>query len=125
MTTISSVPVNPDNVYYDLVITNIKSESFPLVPIYFNENRTNPIVNNSGDCELSIVRFSVDTQTLPVFIPTIQSNQNDADLTIYSVTISYQPVGVATPFVIQTYVRWSPQTINSSFSKSNGNWVTK
>ena len=43
------VPINPDNVYYDLVITNVKSETTPPLPIYFNENRTNPIVNNSGD----------------------------------------------------------------------------
>jgi len=107
----SSVPVNPDNVYYDLVITNVKSETTPPIPIYFNENRTNPIVNNSGDYELSIVRFSLDTTSLPLFIPTIQSGQSDPDLTIYSVTMSYLPVGAPTAYVFQQYVRWSPQNI--------------
>jgi hypothetical protein len=36
------VPINLENVYFDLTITNIKSELSPPVPIYFNESRTNP-----------------------------------------------------------------------------------
>ena len=34
----------PENIYYDLTITNIKSETTEPVPIYFNENRQSPIV---------------------------------------------------------------------------------
>ena len=89
----SSVPVNPDHVYFDLVITNIKSEYTEPIPIYFNENRTNPIINNSGDYDMSIVRFQLDTQALPLWIPEIQANQSDPNLTIYSVTMSYLPEG--------------------------------
>jgi len=110
----NQVPVNPDNVYFDLLITNIYSEKTAPIPIYFNENRTNPIINNSGDYEMSIVRFSVDTLSLPVFSPIIQPNQSDPDLTTYSVTMSYLPIGATQPFVVQQYVEWSPQNADAS-----------
>jgi hypothetical protein len=42
------------------------------------------------DYEMSIIRFSTGTQSLPLFIPNIQPNQGDRDLTIYSVTLTYQ-----------------------------------
>jgi hypothetical protein len=109
---ISSVPKHPDNVYYDLVITNFKSETTEPQKIYFNENRTNPIINNSGDYKLSIVRFSVDTQALPLFIPEIQPNQDDPNKTIYSVTMSYLPNGSSTVITSQEYIQWIPQNAN-------------
>jgi hypothetical protein len=109
------VPINPETVYFDLTITNVKSELTPPVPIYFNESRTNPIINNSGDYRLSITRFSVDTQTLPVWIPEIQANQNDRDKTIYSVSMSYLPASSSdgTTFIVQQYIQWSPQNVNA------------
>jgi hypothetical protein len=109
---ISFVPKHPDNIYYDLVITNFKSETTEPQKIYFNENRTNPIINNSGDYKLSIVRFSVDTQALPLFIPEIQPNQDDPNLTVYSVSMSYLPEGTSTPIVVQQYIAWIPQNKN-------------
>jgi hypothetical protein len=111
---INPVPVNSANIYYDLVVTNLKSETTEPVPIQFNENRNKSILHNTGEYDLSIVRFSVDTQTLPVWIPEIQSNQGDRDLTIYSVTLSYLPNGAKTPFVQQTYIRWRPQNANAA-----------
>jgi hypothetical protein len=113
MSIINPVPVNADNIYYDLVVTNLKSDKTEPIQIQFNENRAKSILSNTGEYDLSIVRFSVDTQTLPVWIPEIQSNQGDKDLTIYSVTLSYLPVGFTTPFVQQTFIRWTPQNANA------------
>ena len=104
---------SPDNVYYDLVFTNLKSDKTEPIQIQFNENRAKSILSNTGEYDLSIVRFSVDTQTLPVWIPEIQSNQSDRDLTIYSVSLSYLPVGAITPFVQQTFINWRPQNVNA------------
>ena len=100
---------SPDNVYYDLVFTNLKSDKTEPIQIQFNENRAKSILSNTGEYDLSIVRFSVDTQTLPVWIPEIQSNQSDRDLTIYSDSLSYLPVGDITPFVQQIFINWRPQ----------------
>lgn len=107
---VSKVPTDPDNVYLDLIVTNLKSSTTAPVAINFNENRNSPVINNTGRYNLSIVRFSLETQTLPVFIPVIQPNQGDRNLTIYSVTL--QVPSVVTPGVVyteQTFVEWIPQ----------------
>ena len=41
---VSNVPQDPDNVYLDLIITNLKSSGTPPIPINFNENRNNPVI---------------------------------------------------------------------------------
>jgi hypothetical protein len=94
---------NPDRIYYDITITNVKSETTIPPTIYYNESRQNPYCPNSGDYYLSIIRFQLDTQTLPIFIPEIQQNQSDPDLTIYSVTLQYKNVAK------RVYIKWIPQ----------------
>lgn len=94
---------NPDKIYYDIQISNVLSQTTVPPPIDFSERRQNAFVNNSGDYYFSIVRFQVDTNTLPVFIPEIQPNQADYDLTGYSVTLEYGATA------IQKYIRWIPQ----------------
>ena len=106
---ISKVPTDPDNVYLDLVITNIKSESTAPIPINFNENRNSAVISNSGAYNLSIVRFSLETQALPLFIPIIQPSPNtDPDLTIYSLTLQVTDLSGVTHFV-QQYINWNSQ----------------
>ena len=58
---------------------------------------------------MSIVRLQLDTQALPLWIPEIQANQSDPNLTIYSVTMSYLPEGATDPITVQEYINWSPQ----------------
>lgn len=112
---VSKVPQDPDNVYLDLIVTNITSSGTPPVAINFNENRNTPVISNTGKYNLSIVRFSLETQTLPVFIPVIQPNQANPDLTVYSVTLQVTvPASPVTPasgltFTQQTFINWNPQ----------------
>ena len=94
---------NPEKIYYDIVISNVISQNQEPPKIYFNETRSTPFVNNSGDYFLSIIRFQVDTNTLPVFIPEIQPRQANPNLTIYSVTLEYGTVAK------QVFIQWSPQ----------------
>ena len=51
---------NPDMVYYDIVSTNFQSTTTEEPFLRFNETRTNPVIQNTGDYYLSIVRFSLD-----------------------------------------------------------------
>jgi len=57
---------------------------------------------------MSIVRFSLDTCSLPIWVPTIQANQSDYDLTIYSVSMTYNSQ------TVQTYVSYVPQDLTQS-----------
>lgn len=96
--------VSPENVYYDLVITNLYSSRTVPPVLYFNEIRNSPLIQCAGDYRLSILRFQLDTQTIPVFAPIIQPSQPDINKTIYSVTMSY--MGVDSD---QTFLIWEPQ----------------
>lgn len=103
---------NPDMIYYDIVSTNFQTTTTEEPILRFNETRTNPIINNSGDYYLSIVRFSLDTYNLPSLICEIQPNQGNPDLSIYSITLEYDNgLGGITPST-QVYLNWIPQNKN-------------
>jgi hypothetical protein len=104
----------PDLVYYDVTITNLEGiDSVPPV-LYFNETRNSPFILDPESYYLSIVRFTLDTPSLPVFQPEIVPNQGNRDLTIYSVTLSWtNPVAPFQTFNQQQPIIWSPQIIAS------------
>jgi hypothetical protein len=84
---------SPDQVYYDVTITNFQSQD-TLPPIfYYNEARTIPFINCPEDYYLSIIRFSVDTGTLPVWIPSIVPFSANPNTTIYNITLTYSVGG--------------------------------
>jgi hypothetical protein len=84
---------SPDQVYYDVTITNFQSQDTLPPVFYYNEARTIPFINCPEDYYLSIVRFSVDTGTLPVWIPSIVPFSANRDLTIYNITLTYSVGG--------------------------------
>jgi len=113
--------VNPDQVYYDLTIANINNGDVNPVNspvLIFNEQRQNAIINNTGDYYLSIVRFQLDTTSLPILAPIIedyftqisQGSPATNSKTIYSVTILDNTTSPATPH--QVYIEWLPQINN-------------
>jgi hypothetical protein len=57
---------NPDRVYYDIVQTNIGRDTE--TPARFIETTDTPIINNTGDYKMSVVRFQIDTPNMPVLI---------------------------------------------------------
>lgn len=57
---------NPDRVYYDILLNNIGREKD--IPARFLDTTDIPIVNNTGDYNMSVVRFQIDTPNLPVLI---------------------------------------------------------
>jgi hypothetical protein len=96
-----------NQIYYDVTSSNFQSSTVKANPFSFNESRTIPYLMNPSDYDLSILRFTVDTGTLPILIPSIQPNQPDKDLTIYSVTLSYTFGG--TIYNQQEFVMWRAQ----------------
>jgi hypothetical protein len=59
--------VDPDNVYYNVIISNPDTASQEIAA-NFNETRVKEFIGNSGNYELSVIRFSVPTTTIPLFI---------------------------------------------------------
>ena len=102
-TKMSRVPVDPENVYLDIMTTNVLGNRTEPLPIQFNENRTNAILDNAGDYCMSVVRFSLDTQTLPVFIPVINTAGDDPNETVYYVSMEWNGI------TYNQAIEWIPQ----------------
>ena len=94
---------NADYIYYDVVVSNLQSTTSVPRVFQYTDTRTIPFLKVPEDYNMSIVRFTLDTASLPVFIPLIQPNQGNRDLTVYSVTLSYAGQD------FQTFVDWNPQ----------------
>ena len=78
----------PEYVYFDINVANKRQTTQQSEPFSYNEIRSSPFLDGpSGAYKMSIIRFSVDTDS-PVFIPQIQSNQADINLTEYTLTMS-------------------------------------
>lgn len=102
-----------DLIYYDVVASNLSTKTAEPQPLYFNQTRDIPFLTNPSEYQMSIVRFTLDTtNSIPVFIPLIQANQSNVNLTIYSVTLEYTAPSGNT-YTQQTYVNFTPQDNNA------------
>jgi hypothetical protein len=99
-----------DKNYFDITITNLGSSTTVPAPLYFNESRNTPFVVNPESYYMSIVRFTLDTNTLPIITVDIQPNQSNRDLTTYSVTLEWtNPIAPFQTFTQQQYLVYIPQ----------------
>ena len=106
---------DPLKIYYDIQITNLQSATTPPPTLYFNEIRNTPFIQCPQDYYFSIIRFTLDTPTLPVFIPEIatsiaQNPTQNINQTIYSFQFEY--AGIYDPSG-QYYILWSPQDLSA------------
>ena len=101
----------PDKLYYDIVVSNLSSETATPPVAYFNETRNMPYIYNPSEYYFSIVRFTLDTASLPSFIPTIQENQGNRDLTIYKITLDYKDPATLVNFSHTQTILFEPQAI--------------
>jgi hypothetical protein len=94
----------PDHTYIDTsVINNDTTGTNPRSVLTFSESRTTPYVQNPSDYYLSIIRFSLQSSSLPVFIPQVVVGQADPNKTIYSITLKYKT------FEYQQFIQYEPQ----------------
>jgi|694.fasta_scaffold12702_20 hypothetical protein len=100
----------PDKVYYDITVSNIQNTDTPPPILYFNETRNSPFILDPESYYLSIIRFTLDTNTLPIIQPVIQPDQSNVNLTEYSVTLEWtNPVAPFQTFTQQTFIIFVPQ----------------
>lgn len=88
----------PYHVYYTMDLLNNDTSS-PQQPVLFNynENRNNPFLNSPENYFMSIVRFSIETPSLPVFVPQIAistANTRGPNQTAYNITLTQLYGGV-------------------------------
>lgn len=108
----SNYMVEGDNIYYDfnIVNTNIRNDAVP-VPLVFSETRNNPIIHNVGDYYISVIRFSVETPSLPLMIPSVKIGQSDPNKLIYEVNLNYDYLG--TTYQAQISLEYVPSDLTA------------
>ena len=104
----SRISYEPYHIYYDLNILNNDTTGTQRPPfLQFTEIRNSPYLMNPSDYFCSVVRFSLETPSLPVIIPQVQIGQNDPNLTVYSVNIAHPTL---VPNGVQKFVSFVPQS---------------
>jgi hypothetical protein len=94
------------HIYYNISITNNDVTGLnPPPAIDFNETRTQPFINNPSEYFMSVVRFSLDTSTLPLMSPQPQVNPTTPGDLVYSITLKKGN------FSYQQYLNFIPQTL--------------
>ena len=79
---------NPTHVYVDLSFTNSDTNPTSRPPqLNFEVTKDKAFLQgNAGDYYVTITRFNIQTgNSLPVFIPEIESNQADINKTVYAI----------------------------------------
>jgi hypothetical protein len=99
--------INPYHVYVDINVNNANQQNAEPVPLIFNEQRNSPIISNPSDYFFSVVRFSVDTTTLPLLYPAVLLGQSDPNKLVYSFTMTYNYLG--TDYTYQQHLIYTPQ----------------
>jgi len=97
-----------NHVYYDLDITNNDtSNKAPIPQLNFDEVRSNAFLSNPSDYYVSIVRFNVDTSSLPTISvqPLVDGVNTNPDKLIYSMTMKYGT------YEYQQYFTWVQQDL--------------
>lgn len=75
---------HPDNIYVDLscVNNNVNQQ----VPLQFSHNRNSAICDDPQNYYLTVLKFNIPTNTVPVMCVSIQTGQSDVNKSIYSFT---------------------------------------
>jgi hypothetical protein len=98
----------PYQLYFDLdILNNDATGDKAPIKLNFNEIRNSPYMTAPENYFMSVIRFQLQTPSLPVFIPQIQLGQTNPNLTIYDISISYND-GTTTTYQKET-INYTPQ----------------
>ena len=81
--------MNPEKLYYDVIMSNVSNQNVRPIPAEYSEARNQAYLQNPSDYWLSIIKLTADTQSLPVWRCQIQSTATDPNLSVYSITLTY------------------------------------
>jgi hypothetical protein len=103
--------------YLQMSVANLQSTSTLPQPLTFTSAQNSPfLAAPASEYELAISRFSLDTSSLPVFVPIIQLKlpngtfNTNPNQTIYSITMTYASGG--TTYAFESFLQWQPQNLS-------------
>jgi len=98
---------DPTHIYYNLELVNNETTGNN-IPRHFSmiETRNSPYLQTPEDYYMSVVRFQLQSPSLPVFIPAILLGQIDVDKTAYSITMEIIRGGIT--YFYQEHIKYVP-----------------
>ena len=103
----------PTQIYYNIdIVNNDTSNEGKQLSLEFDETRTGDFLKNPADYFLSVVRFQLQSPSLPVFIPQIELNQVDINKTIYTILVYWN----GNPYT--TTIHYVPENLGVSIPSS-------
>jgi len=102
-----SIDNTPTHSYLNIQITNNSQTDLNPQPVNFQDIRSSSFLQKPNDYYMSIIRFSLDSPSLPVFIPQIEIGQPDRNKTIYTWTMTC--LSGSTVLISQSNVMWETQ----------------
>jgi hypothetical protein len=100
----------PKYLYVDIEIPNTSGKQ---QPISYNESRTSSYIDVASDYYISIVKFSLPTFNLPLFIPMIRNPSSSINETSYSFTMTYKT------YTKQTYLNYVSPNLDAPAPSSS------
>ena len=93
-----------EKIYYDVNVVNLdNSENRRPTRAVFNQSRSTPFLQDPSKYYLSIIRWTLDSSTLPIFVPEMSPKAGDGvvdpNTTAYSVTMSYNGFIIRSPML--------------------------
>jgi len=101
----------PINVLINTVVSNQTSTNAVPPQLIYDEPRNQPYLRQCEKYSCSIIRFYLDSFTLPLWCPIIQINQTNPLLTIYSVSLSWTDPSGGAVYDQQEYLIYDPQVL--------------
>lgn len=95
---------NPNLLYYDVLISNFQNINISTNHAQYAESRQQAFLLEPSNYNLSVVRWTADTGSLPIWRCGIQPTTSDPNESIYSITLLY--LGVS----YQAYLSYIPQS---------------
>ena len=108
----NSEKIDPDHVYIDINVYN-QPNDVDNAPQFleYTEQRQSPILpTSSEEWYMSVVRFSLQTSSLPIWYPKIELNQNNPDKLVYVMTVKYHSDN-GNIYTVSRHVKWYPENV--------------
>jgi len=105
-----------DHIYYNITISDDKTGTVSRngsvveqatqgsdLPLVFNQIRATPYLLRPEEYYLTVIRFTIETPSFPVFIPLAKVGSSDVNETVYTITLLYNGIPYKKPVI------WIPQ----------------
>ena len=99
---------SPELLYYDVLISNLENINISAKPAHYSESRQQAFLLDPANYKVSVVRWTADTTSLPIWRCQIQPTATEPNLSIYSITLNY--LGVS----YRAYLEYQPQSQSTS-----------